>query len=104
MADYIDRSAIATEYVKLRRKSGYDDGARIDGKIVAQLIERAIDNLPAADVAPIVHGEWIEQPDATHFCSECGKDALWEQYDNYCFREKLSDICPNCGAKMEVWR
>ena len=64
-----------------------------------------LDSIPAADVAPVVHGQWIGIDSSfwkpthssdipvfrkTYRCSECGrKTAIAENY------------CPNCGAKME---
>lgn len=62
----------------------------------------AICDLPAADVAPVRHGCWLANSDGTHFCSECGRDALHYQFDKLCFREELSDFCHNCGAKMDL--
>lgn len=61
-----------------------------------------INELPAADVAPVRHGRWIEYtkviiPDPYNKweqawkCSECGFDDGFVAY-NY---------CPNCGAKMD---
>ena len=54
------------------------------------------ENLPAADVAPVVHGRWesnSDRPD-TLICSvcKCGFD-MWK-HDPHNF-------CPNCGAKMD---
>jgi hypothetical protein len=55
----------------------------------------AIEMLPAADVVPVVHGEWIERA-LRPTCSLCG------------FGGSLIDVpispfkyCPNCGAKMD---
>ena len=55
-------------------------------------------SIPAADVAPVVHGRWIHDGrrirsgiDWCH-CSECGKS------DNFCAR---TNYCPHCGAKMD---
>lgn len=55
-------------------------------------------SIPAADVAPVVHGRWIHDGcrveggiDWCH-CSECGKS------DNFCAR---TNYCPKCGAKMD---
>lgn len=55
-------------------------------------------NLPAADVAPVIHGKWkCLNSTQKHFCSECGMD-----FDLYaCFR-KLYNYCPCCGAKMDL--
>lgn len=52
-----------------------------------------IDNIEAADVAPVVHGEWLcaEADDEQFFlCSVCNDKEYWE-----------SNYCPNCGAKMD---
>lgn len=53
----------------------------------------ALENIPAADVAPVVHGRWIP------FHSEAAGDI---QYCSACeigFGAK-TDYCPHCGAKM----
>lgn len=57
---------------------------------------RAICKLPAADVAPVVHGRWVptEAPFMNEYedCSWCGYRTVWgNEYD----------YCPNCGAKMD---
>lgn len=61
--------------------------------------------IPAADVAPVVHGRWIKNNDSfqtddyyccyfDYNCSECGGIAN----DRY----ELPNYCPNCGAKMDL--
>ena len=61
-----------------------------------------IEVIPAADVAPVRHGRWIEytkviipEPynkwEQAWKCSECGFDDGFVAY-NY---------CPNCGARMD---
>ncbi len=58
--------------------------------------EIAIGKLPAADVVPVVHGEWVqtEAPfmNECEDCSVCGYRTVWGHRFNY---------CPNCGAKMD---
>ena len=51
---------------------------------------RAIRELPAADVAEVVHGRWIHHDDGVFTCSECGNA---ESNDSY--------YCRLCGAKMD---
>lgn len=58
---------------------------------------------PSADVAPVVHGRWIEHEDMIesyladctevfYECSACGgKQVIGE-----------TPYCPNCGAKMDL--
>lgn len=50
-----------------------------------------IEQIPAADVAPMVHGRWIEE-DGIQICSECGEEHEWEDY--------RAPYCDTCGAKM----
>lgn len=55
-----------------------------------------VDEIPEADVQPVVHGKWLIGTNALgekYFaCSECN-ESWWEDktYDKY---------CSNCGAKM----
>lgn len=48
-------------------------------------------DIPAADVAPVRHGRWIEE-DGIQICSECGEEHEWEDY--------RAPYCDTCGAKM----
>lgn len=51
---------------------------------------------PAADVAPVVHGEWVAEEERTGNYSHCSRCGIRCQgyVPNYKF-------CPNCGAKMD---
>ena len=60
-----------------------------------------IKNMPAADVAPVVHGRWIGKPlcgNANCRCSECG--GVFQIHANL-HGKVLQKYCPNCGAKMD---
>lgn len=48
---------------------------------------------PAADVAPVRRGHWIEE-NGCQICSECGEEHEWDEY--------RAAYCDVCGAKMEV--
>lgn len=52
----------------------------------AQILEK----LPAADVAPVVHGHKVDDGGFYARCSQC--DGVLPLCANY---------CPNCGAKMD---
>ena len=88
MTDYISRDATLTA---LQDSDLFNTTER-------QL--RAIRELPAADVAEVRHGRWIDAyPDIEPnpmfmygICSECGFEQGISKYLNY---------CPNCGAKMD---
>lgn len=76
MAEYIDREAAINAVF----------GAMADGRAVFP----ALNNLPAADVRPVVRGKWEYNPgDNIPYCSEC----MMPQ-DSEC------NFCPNCGAEM----
>lgn len=51
-----------------------------------------VNNVPAADVAPVRRGHWIEENDC-QICSECGEEHCWDEY--------RAAYCDSCGAKME---
>lgn len=56
----------------------------------------SVRELPTADVAPVVHGCWIEKPflmGISRFCSKCG--------DNFGMPHGVYRYCPTCGARMD---
>ena len=58
-----------------------------------EAIKNIINSIPAADVAPVVHGRWIMHDDEFGLTCEC----------SVCHIETMGDgnYCPNCGAKMD---
>nr|DAL72872.1 MAG TPA: hypothetical protein [Caudoviricetes sp.] len=91
MTKYVDIDA-AKEAVRKAECNADYDGRRFD----AEFIENALDFIPAADVAPVVHGKWITRNDKgvismTHpyMCSRCWRVEM--NKEPYC----------NCGAKMD---
>ena len=55
-----------------------------------------LDEMPAADVAPVRHGHWVKEKSDVliHWhCSVCEKC--------YFLEEPNADYCPHCGAKMD---
>ena len=58
------------------------------------LAKKLIANAPAADVVPIVHGEWLHK-NGEMYCSVCGSEALMDEV------YYKSPYCPDCGAKMD---
>lgn len=90
MAEYIDREAALMKLMQ-------------DGCSAKNL--QSISDIPAADVATVVHARWISWEEAGNFvpspdrheCSVC-HDAAQVLVNGF---ELLSDYCPNCGAKMD---
>ena len=101
MTEYIEREAISEEirkyYYKNPPNSSYEEG--FDRGL--DRAQRAILDAPAADVAPVRHGRWVD-----NHCTACGMmpmgDEMWKLCDFEPPRfEKFMDYCPNCGAKMD---
>ena len=114
MSEYIDREAeieiCEAEYQARLRMCDYC------GDTVAWNIGSEIKALPAADVAPVVHGRWTAQcvveldggwtledvpyneyQHSNPICSICRKTALLDGGEDYV----TSPYCPNCGARMD---
>lgn len=72
---------------------------------LVMLLEK-IEKLPAADVRPVVHGEWKHKVTSSYagggatFCSVCG----YGYSDGAFFEVEDFDYCPHCGATMKVDR
>ena len=75
--EYIERGALMGEI----RKHFETIGANA---------ERLVARFPAADVEPVVRGEWEEDGAITR-CSVCGEHKEFPHWTH----------CPNCGAHME---
>lgn len=59
-----------------------------------------IDNIPAANVAEVRHGRWVEYPRAHYFkCSEC-KYTVPYRKAIFVNGNREYDYCPSCGARM----
>lgn len=97
MAEYIEREAALdicnTEYHNRLQMFDYC------GDTVAWNISSQIKALPVADVAPVVHGRWVEDHDYLK-CPECG---IMVKRD-FTFFDDIGDwnFCPSCGTKMNL--
>lgn len=57
-----------------------------------------LDEVPAADVRPVVRGKWIDVSPAhikVFRCDQCG-----EETTDTCLDKPRANFCPNCGADM----
>ena len=104
MADYIKRSDVLGIVFRRLKPCNALIGDLCNA---CEDVYRMVEQIPSADVQPVVHGEWIpeieqmetEYPDSTEVyletfqtgwkCSEC---------DDYSTID--SNFCPNCGADM----
>lgn len=90
MAEYIDREELLTH----QYNASHSNWPQLAEMVVGV---EDIEDAPAADVAPVVHGRWIEDHDYLK-CSECGVMVKW---DFTFFDIGNWNYCPNCGAKMQ---
>jgi hypothetical protein len=89
MAEYIEREAAIFNIRKMASMIGFENPA-----VAIDCAVKCLERVPAADVAPVVHGWWIHDINNLYGCSEClGRETMPHK--------KLKPYCPNCGAKMK---
>lgn len=93
MAEYITKEAAiqAFEWGEADVIEDYGDGYNFG--FSRGIIKSAINAIPAADVAPVVHARWIDDGRGIIICPECKR--------GYNLHAKYTHYCPNCGAKMD---
>lgn len=103
MGDYISRKA-AIAYIRKQSEECQKAFEELGGEsgIYADAYNDLAEDfysIPAADVAPVRHGRWVERQ-APHAiggvsakCSACGKSVQ--------YLGNPLNYCPNCGAKMD---
>ena len=79
MAEYIEREAVI-DLITRRYEN-------------PEICTQEINSIPAADVAPVVHAQWIEDESGIIICPECKR--------GYNLVPKFTNYCPACGAKMD---
>ena len=125
MTEYIEREAISEEIRKYYYKNppNFSYGEGFDRGL--DRAQRAILDAPDADVVPVRHGRWLLEANkdkvncrwnVTAECSNCcdEKKEIWAGFfpnvPDWLARDtalidaksvKLSNYCPNCGAKMD---
>ena len=125
MAEYIEREAISEEIRKYYYKNppNFSYGEGFDRGL--DRAQKAILDAPTADVVPVRHGRWLLEANkdkvncrwnVTAECSNCcdEKKEIWAGFfpnvPDWLARDtalidaksvKLSNYCPNCGAKMD---
>jgi len=93
MAEYIDKNATVGILEAMSRNA--------DCECIKKRLEKAakrVNTMPAADVAPVVHGRWMYEKTEGGFhiwrCSRCGRG----MNDN---PEGIDLYFYHCGAKMD---
>lgn len=106
MAEYIEREKILDAISEQRRFYLHERDGETDMEKLYLLwgsdnalttMEDIMSDIPAADVAPVVHERWKENDnfdDGFWVCSLCGFVSAATA------AHKLYKFCPNCGADM----
>ena len=95
MADYIRRDDAMFALRKAERGGSMTALTRLE-RAYAEIRE-----MPAADVAEVVHGQWYMLDDCANagvYCSDCGRRVHREEF---AYKKLRSKYCPHCGAKMD---
>lgn len=99
MDEYISREAVV-RYLKGYNEKELNKGGNF-GMITSSVLdkaERAISEMPSADVQPVRHGRWVKSAtqkhvEVTYECSECQHEAVGEY--------EKTPFCGRCGARMD---
>lgn len=92
MVEYIDREALVDKFDRM----GLGEHSFVE-KVFSDGVRTIIAEMPAVDVVPVVHGQWIEDHDYLK-CPECG---VMVKRDFTFFDVGDWNFCPNCGGKMD---
>lgn len=101
MSDYISREALID---RLNKNLSACNHGTFSEMCYADAIE-TVKHLPAADVEPVRHGEWLRTDDdwsslVTIQCSACGGEWCFEVDEDV---QLLGyNYCPGCGCKMDL--
>lgn len=105
MVEYIKREDAIDLFWTVDTENNGDDGYTVVIKFGrcydSNEIEALLSKLPAADVAEVRHGRWVDKTDISRAaveqrvdCSVCGQ-IFWTM------SALLFNYCPNCGARMD---
>lgn len=91
MAEYIEREAAIKAVLRMRRPEN-----SVAQNRMLSIIQMDMLKLPAADVAPVVHGRWEHLGGDEWCCSACGfvitTEGSWDK--------PAKKYCEDCGTKM----
>lgn len=91
MAEYISHETMI-KLVRSMAENAETNGFMHDREVI-ECVMTTLVCVPLVDVAPVVHGQWVNGCQ----CSVCG-----DRHGPYNSRHKpFYNYCPHCGAKMD---
>lgn len=104
MADLIDRAALLKLFDERLDVSHIQGCIRQTGKTLWHGIKSGVNwgrntviEAPAVDAVEVKHGKWSHVAGGRTICNQCGEYPLYDYFG----KQKFSNYCPRCGAKME---
>lgn len=94
MDEYVKRAAI----MEFPIRKDHCDKERANEHFIfgVESVLEYVENLPAADVAPVVHGRWVKHYRSGTTVAEGYVSTCCDMWNN-----RKSDYCPNFGARMD---
>lgn len=96
MAEYIEKNKVVELLNEFKRGDvipHVEDYSKGWNDALEQIESCVAEDIPAVDVRPERHGEWVDIGAGYVACSECGEEHGWENY--------RATYCDTCGAKMD---
>ena len=103
MAEYIEREALRNSVESIDWYSVYKGKLTAGAPNTENALYKAssiyavINNAPAADVAPVRHGEWEWDTEDIYRCSNCAEKSHVKEV----MGRPAWGYCPNCGCRMD---
>lgn len=96
MSDYISREAAIVDFERCNHENPV---------WTPQRVKTLLMRIPAADVEPVRHGQWVRTEDdwnslTTYQCTACDEEFCFEIDEDLPLLNY--NYCPNCGAKMDL--
>jgi DNA-directed RNA polymerase subunit RPC12/RpoP len=97
MSDYISKEQAVNRAFDAEHKA--IEAGDVRGANALHEMAMRLNDLPAADVAPVRHGEWVEfDGEGTYQCTFCGEPFILM---NGTPRDNDYNYCPKCGAELD---
>lgn len=101
MAEYIDRK-VAIERLCDVYEYEFPTASGVFDEFATKIVPNVLKSIPAADVTPVVHGQWLNSKmlhPRQRICSICKNVVRQPSYDPNEYT--LYPHCPYCTAKMD---
>lgn len=106
MDEYIERKKAVDAIADTMAKGFVEDRFIMPQEL--QELQNELEMIPAVDVAPVVHGRWIDKGWDGDFSwhidgrGNCWKVISCSVCDGNLYGSNETDYCPHCGAKMDL--